>query len=127
MVEHGIDVLGVRGSSPLPPTMNSAKEQFKGFMDFIRTQGVVGLAVGFILGGAVSTVVKSLVDDIINPILGLILNQAKGLTEMVIKIGDASIKLGNFVNIVINFIVISAVVYFGVKFLKLDKLDKPKS
>ncbi len=107
--------------------MNSVKSQFQGFLDFIRTQGVVGLAVGFILGGAVSTVVKSLVDDIINPILGILLNQAKGLTDMVIKIGEVQIKVGNFINILINFAVISAVVYFGVKILKLDKLDKPKS
>jgi len=36
----------------------------KGFLDFIREQGVVGLAVGFILGGAVSKLVASLVADI---------------------------------------------------------------
>jgi large conductance mechanosensitive channel len=90
-------------------------------------QHLVGLAVGFILGGAVSNVVKSLVDDIINPILGILLNQAKSLTDLVIKVGEAQIKVGNFINILINFAVISAVVYFGVKLLKLDKLDKPKS
>ena len=42
-----------------------------GFMDFIRTQGVVGLAVGFILGGAVSKVVAALVTDVINPLSAL--------------------------------------------------------
>jgi large conductance mechanosensitive channel len=107
--------------------MNPVKNHLKGFMEFVRTQGVVGLAVGFILGGAVSNVVKSLVDDIINPILGILLNQAKSLTDLVIKVGEAQIKVGNFINILINFAVISAVVYFGVKLLKLDKLDKPKS
>jgi len=40
--------------------------KFSGFIDFVREQGVVGLAVGFILGGAVSKVVSSLVKDIIN-------------------------------------------------------------
>jgi large conductance mechanosensitive channel len=107
--------------------MEPVKNHLKGFMEFVRTQGVVGLAVGFILGGAVSTVVKSLVDDIINPVVGILLNQAKSLTDLVIKIGEAQIKLGSFINVLINFAIISAVVYFGVKILKLDKLDKSKS
>ena len=98
----------------------------KEFLDFIREKGVVGLAVGFILGGAVSGLVKSIVDDLINPVLGLLLNQVKSLTELVINIGDSSIRVGNFVNVLINFIVVAAVVYFGVKWLKLDKLDKVK-
>jgi len=100
--------------------------QIKEFLDFIREKGVVGLAVGFILGGAVSGLVKSIVDDLINPVLGLLLNQVKSLTELVINIGDSSIRVGNFVNVLINFIVVAAVVYFGVKWLKLDKLDKTK-
>jgi large conductance mechanosensitive channel len=107
--------------------MEPVKNHLKGFMEFVRTQGVVGLAVGFILGDAVSTVVKSLVDDIINPVVGILLNQAKSLTDLVIKIGEAQIKLGSFINVLINFAIISAVVYFGVKILKLDKLDKSKS
>lgn len=98
----------------------------KDFMDFIREQGVVGLAVGFILGGAVSKVVSSLVEDVINPLIGLILGQADGLTTMTLEVGDATLKLGNFVGILIDFIVIALVVYVLVKQLKLDKLDKKK-
>lgn len=95
----------------------------KNFIHFIRTQGVVGLAVGFILGGAVSDLVKSLIDNVINPLLGLLLNQAKGLTEAAFMIGSASVKYGAFINTFINFVVIALVVYFGVKKLGLDKLD----
>ena len=98
----------------------------KGFMTFIREQGVVGLAVGFILGGAVSKVVSSLVQDIINPILGIILGAAGDLGDASIKIGKAEIMWGSFVNVVIDFLVIALVVYFGVKKLGLDKLDKEK-
>lgn len=103
------------------------KTQLKGFMEFIKEKGVVGLAVGFILGGAVSGLVKSIVDDIINPILGLLLSKVGNLTEMTIQIYSATIKVGSFINVSINFIVIALVVYFGVKWLKLDKLDKPKN
>lgn len=95
-------------------------------MDFIREQGVVGLAVGFILGGAVSKVVASLVKDIINPILGIVLGATGNLSSYSLKIGSSEILWGNFVSIVIDFVVIAAVVYFGVKKLRLDRLDKKK-
>ncbi len=85
---------------------------------------MVGLAVGFILGGAVSDLVKSLIDNIINPLLGILLNQAKGLTEASFMLGGATIKYGAMLNTLINFFVIAAVVYFSVKKLGLDKLYK---
>ena len=98
----------------------------KGFMDFIREQGVIGLAVGFILGGAVSKVVSSLVKDIINPLLGIILGAAGNLSSMSVKVGSAKILWGSFLSVSIDFIIIALVVYYGVTLLKLDKLDKKK-
>lgn len=95
----------------------------KGFIEFIRKQGVVGLAVGFILGGAISKLVSALVNDLINPILGIILGRIN-LASAAISVGSAKIAWGNFVSVLIDFLVIAAVVYFGVKGLKLDKLDK---
>jgi large conductance mechanosensitive channel len=96
----------------------------KDFLEFIRKQGVVGLAVGFILGGAVSKLVASLVNDLINPILGLALGKVAGLKEAYLQIFDARIMWGSFINTAIDFVVIALVVYFGVKSLKLDKLEK---
>lgn len=96
----------------------------RGFLDFVRAQGVVGLAVGFILGGAVSAVVKSVVEDIVNPILGLVLGKAEGLMQATVMVGTATIKYGSLISTLINFLVVAAVVYFGVKSLGLDKLDK---
>ncbi len=98
----------------------------KGFIEFIREQGVVGLAVGFILGGAVSKVVSALVTDIINPILGVILGSAEGLKSASFGIGSAQIMYGDLLSVVIDFLVIALVVYYGVKGLGLDKLDKSK-
>ncbi len=99
----------------------------KGFLDFIREQGVVGLAVGFILGGAVSKVVSALVTDIVNPILGLALGATEGLKTASFAIGEAKILYGDLLSVIIDFIVIALVVYFGVKMIGLDKLDKPKA
>lgn len=99
----------------------------KDFIKFIREQGVIGLAVGFILGGAVSKLVSSLVQDIISPILAIGLNRFASLKDAYLQIGSAKIMWGSFFSIAIDFVVISAVVYFGVRILKLDKLDAKKS
>lgn len=98
----------------------------KGFVEFVRTQGVVGLAVGIILGGSVKNLVTSLVNDIINPIIGLFLGSAGSLKDAYLLIGPVKLMWGNFVNSIIDFAIIAAVVYFGVTALKLDKLDKKK-
>lgn len=98
----------------------------KSFMDFIRAQGVIGLAVGFILGGSVAKVVSSIVDDLINPFLGLILGSTQGLSGAYLPLFGAKIKYGNFISVLLDFIVIAGVVYFVVHGLKLDRLDKKK-
>lgn len=96
----------------------------QGFLDFIRKQGVVGLAIGFILGGAVSKVVASIVSDIINPLLSIVVGSTSALKDATLEVGSVKILWGDFVATAIDFIVIALVVYFGIKFLKLDKLDK---
>lgn len=98
----------------------------RGFLNFIREQGVVGLAVGFILGGAVSKVVAAVVTDIVNPLLGVILGAAGNLKDAALQVGAAKILWGDFLATVIDFLVVALVVYFGVKWLRLDKLDKKK-
>ena len=97
----------------------------KGFIDFIREKGVVGLAVGFILGGAVSKTVSSLVENIVNPLIGVILGKVD-LSDKVLTIGAVSLKYGAFISTVVDFIIIALVVYFGVNALGLNKLDKAK-
>ena len=105
--------------------MDTIKGKMGGFMDFIREQGVVGLAVGFILGGAVSKTVSSLVDNIINPLVGLAMGKVD-LAEKMTVIGSATLKWGAFISTIVDFLIVAAVVYFGVKALGLDKLDKKK-
>lgn len=94
------------------------------FIDFIRKRGVIGLAVGFILGGAVSKIVAALVEDIINPILGVMLGRAGTLATAALTLGPVEILWGHFVTVLIDFLVIALVVFYGVKVLHLDKLDK---
>ncbi len=95
----------------------------QGFIDFIREKGVVGLAIGFLIGGAVSKLVASLVEDVINPLVGLALGKV-GLADATWTIGTAELKWGHFVSSIVDFVIIAAVVYFGFRLLRLDKLDK---
>ncbi len=103
-----------------------------GFASFIRTQGVVGLAVGLVLGGAVTILVKSLIDNVVMPPLGLLLGSADGLDGLVVNLGHTStgkgaiLHYGTFLNDMINFLVIALVVYLVVHGLKFDRLDKKK-
>jgi len=94
----------------------------KGFLTFVQEQGAIGLAVGFILGGAVSKVVTSLVENIIQPLLGYVLGSTEGLNSLVF----GPITYGQFITAFVDFMVIAAVVYFIFKWLRLDKLDKRK-
>ncbi len=94
----------------------------KNFIEFIREQGVVGLAIGFILAGAVGKVVASLVNDIIMPLVALALGSTEGLKGLELY----GIAYGEFVSTLIDFVIIAAVIYFVFKRVGLDKLDKKK-
>ena len=98
----------------------------KDFLAFIREQGVIGLAVGFILGGAVSKLVAAIVNDLINPLLSIPLRTVGDLKQAYWDIFGAKILWGDFVTILIDFIIISLVVYYSVRILKIDRLDKKK-
>lgn len=102
------------------------KTHFQGFLDFIREQGVVGLAIGFVLGSAVSKLVSSLVTDIINPLVGLILGSVGNLKDLALSVGPVKILWGDFISTTIDFLIIAMVVYYGFRVLGLDKLDKKK-
>lgn len=106
------------------------RAEFGGFVEFIRTQGVVGLAIGFVIGAQAKALVDQLSLSFINPLLGLILGGTGALTskELTIVVAGREAKFlwGAFLFAVINFLILAAIIYFTFKWLKLDKLDKKK-
>lgn len=104
----------------------------QGFVDFMREQGVVGVAVGLIIGLGAKSLVDSFVASFVNPIVGFILGSSnlssKYLCIEYAENGVCTSKLswGIFLNQLISFVIIAFIVYFAVKILKLDKLDKKK-
>lgn len=114
------------------PTPDVIKEQLEGFKEFIKSQGLIGMATGLIIGTAAATLVKSLIDNVIMPPLGILLGSTDGLKGLVLNIptnnGITSVKYGIFLNDLVNFLIIAAVVYFIIvtvsKFLGEDHLAK---
>ncbi|HUC96422.1 MAG TPA: MscL family protein, partial [Candidatus Saccharimonadales bacterium] len=73
----------------------------------------------------------SLINNVIMPPIGLLFGSTEGLTGLkwTISTGDskhAMIQYGTFLNDFINFLVIAVVIYFIIRLLKFDKIDKPK-
>ncbi|MBF1024619.1 MAG: MscL family protein [Candidatus Nanogingivalaceae bacterium] len=101
-----------------------------GFINFIREQGVVGLAVGLAIGTAAGDTVKKLVTAFIDPLVQLIVGSQKGLQAASFTVEFAGRKgefmYGAFISSLITLLAVAFVVYAIVHFLKLDKLDKKK-
>lgn len=82
----------------------------RGFRDFILRGNVVDLAVGVVIGAAFGDLVKSMVADVITPIIGEVVGSKPDFS----KITLGPVFIGKFLNAVISFLIISAVIYFAV-------------
>ena len=101
-----------------------------GFVNFIREQGVVGMAVGLAIGTAAGDTVKKLVTAFIDPLVQLIVGSQQGLQSASFTVEIAGRRgeflYGAFISSLITLIAVAFVVYAIIHFLKLDKLDKKK-
>ena len=92
----------------------------KEFKDFIARGNVVDMAVGIIVGAAFTSIVKSLVNNLINPLIGIFVGKID-LSNLVWTVGDAQFT---FLNSVINFLIISFVVFLMVKAINRFRTKK---
>lgn len=95
------------------------------FRKFISRGAVLDMAIGVIIGGAFSRIVSSLVDDIFMPLLGVVLG-GLDFSGLSIKIGDASIMYGSFIQSIVDFLIIALCIFVMVKVVSKirDKADK---
>ena len=93
----------------------------KEFKEFIMRGNVMDLAVAVIIGGAFGKIISSLVSDIIMPLIGLIIGGID-FTGLAFTIGSAKVTYGNFINNVIDFLIIALVIFLMIK--GLDSLKK---
>ncbi len=95
---------------PAPPPPKGIRAEF---MEFIGKAGVLGLAVGFIMGTYIGKVVSALVQDIIMPVPGALIpgGNWKNAT-MTIPIGEGmNFAIGDFVSVMIDFLIVSIVIF----------------
>lgn len=93
----------------------------KEFKEFIMRGNVMDLAVAVIIGGAFGKIVSSLVSDILMPLIGLIIGGID-FSGLAFTVGSAKVTYGNFINNVIDFLIISLVIFLMIK--GLDSLKK---
>ena len=102
------------------------KKLIKEFGDFIKRGNVIDLAVAVVIGGAFSTIVTSLVNDIIMPLIGMITGGID-FTSLTAKVGDATLAYGNFIQNIVNFLIIAFVIFMVIKAInKAEELGKEK-
>ncbi|HJT83122.1 MAG TPA: MscL family protein [Nitrososphaeraceae archaeon] len=118
-------------SSSSPSDRISTKTFISQFFDFLKTFGIIGLAIAFVIGQASSKLVTALVEDIINPLIGLFLpsGSLEQLSAKVISVSGAisEFKYGNFIANIIDFLIIALVVFVAYKALSKYKIVEDKT
>lgn len=100
--------------------MKKFLEEFKAF---IARGNVMDMAVGVIIGGAFSAITTSLINDIVMPILGIFTGSIS-FADLSITINEAVISYGNFIQAVLNFIIMAFIVFCLIK--TMNKLHRKK-
>ncbi len=97
------------------------------FKEFISRGNVMDMAVGVVVGTAFSGIVTSLVDDVIGPVIGMIMGGID-FSGIAVTVGSANIMVGNFIQAVINFLIIALVIFSVIKAFNTasSKLKKPE-
>jgi large conductance mechanosensitive channel len=93
------------------------------FKEFLNKGNVIDLAVAVILGVAFGAIVTSLVNDLIMPLVGIIIGGVD-FTSLVWKVGTAELKYGNFIQALVNFLIVAFVLFQVVR--AYNRLRPPK-
>lgn len=106
--------------------LKQGNKTLKEFKEFISKGNVVDLAVGVIIGSAFSKIVTSVVNDILMPLLGIVIG-GLDFTNLTLKVGDATIAYGLFLQNVIDFLIVAVCIFIFVKIIsKFNKKEEVK-
>lgn len=99
----------------------------KEFKEFIMRGNVLDMAVGVIVGGAFGSIVTSLVDDVIGPVIGMICGGID-FSGLSITVGSANLMIGNFIQAIINFLIVALCLFSVIKAINAatNKFKKPE-
>jgi len=85
------------------------------FKEFINKGNLLGIAVGFVMGIAVTAVVTALVDNVIMPIVAIPFGKPNFDDALILTINDSQIKFGAFITAIVSFIAIAFTVFLLLK------------
>ena len=106
--------------------IGAATKELGAFKKFISRGNVIDMAVGVIIGGAFGKIVTSLVNDIVMPLIGLALGKVN-FAELSLKIGEAEIKYGNFIQTIVDFLIVAFCIFIVIQiFEKFKKKQEQK-
>ena len=110
----------------LQPKPDAPKEKeeigiWNEFIEFINKYGVVGLAIGFIIGSASKDLVNALVADILMPII-LFFVPGGNWREATLAIGPVVLALGHFAGALLDYLIIAFIVFFLMRQIKKTNL-----
>ena len=107
--------------------LGAAGKELSAFKKFISRGNVVDMAVGVIIGGAFGKIVTSLVNDIVMPLIGLLIG-GLNFSELSITIGEAKIAYGNFIQTIVDFLIIALCIFAVIRlFEKFKKKEETKT
>jgi large conductance mechanosensitive channel len=86
----------------------------KEFREFIMRGNVLDLAVAVIIGAAFGAIITSLVNDIIMPLIGILMGGID-FSGLAVQVGSATITYGNFIQAIINFLIIALALFLVIK------------
>lgn len=89
----------------------------KEFKQFIANDDIIKLATGIIMGGAFTAIVKSLVDDIFMPLIVAMTGQSD-VSKLTLAVGNTTLGIGNFLQAIIDFLLIALFLYLTLKALE---------
>ncbi|GAB3061786.1 large conductance mechanosensitive channel protein MscL [Virgibacillus ainsalahensis] len=93
------------------------------FKEFAFKGNVMDLAVAVVIGGAFGAIVTSLVDNIIMPLVGILLGGID-FTGLMIKVGNAEVLYGNFIQSIFDFLIIAFSIFLFIQLLMKFKRKK---
>lgn len=94
------------------------------FKEFATKGNIMDMAIGVIIGGAFQKIVTSLVNDIIMPAIAIFTGKVD-FSELVLTIGNSSIKYGSFITTIVDFLIIAFSIFIAIRtFNKLNAKTK---
>lgn len=108
--------------------VGAVNKQATGFIDFVRTRGIIGMAIGLAVGTVASGTIKTIVEGFVTPLVNFIVGTQDKLEAQVWHVElwgrEANFMWGSATSALITLIATIFVIYVVVTFAKLDKIDK---